>query len=233
MTRSHRADRDTRQAGLTPRRALLIAVLAAVFCSMLTFTVVRLTARGDAEKRRTDQARAGAEQLCEQVQRLGAVCVIDPSNLPRGERGEPGLQGPPGRDGEPGRDGLNGSPGPAGPAGPPGPAGTGVPGRDGQDGAPGADGQAPSRWEWTDIFGVRYVCERDATSPDSAPAYECAIAPSTGWTPTISNRAPPGPAAAGETPGSPSRPIRYGAAGRATAARPPTPAGDCGRDGFR
>lgn len=90
--------------------------------------------------------------------------------------------GPPGIPGVAGSPGATGGPGPAGPAGvgatgpagPPGPAGSpGRDGADGKDGATGADGKPPAGWSWTDPAGIRYWCDRDAGSLDSAPYYTC------------------------------------------------------------
>lgn len=81
---------------------------------------------------------------------------------------KPGPAGPAGRAGRDGTDGQ--SPaclaepdecrGPAGPAG--------------ADGAAGPAGQPPSAWMWTDPqTKTTFECRRDASSPDSAPAYVC------------------------------------------------------------
>jgi hypothetical protein len=84
-----------------------------------------------------DQAVVYVEDLCDQVQKLGAVCVQDPEEL----RGDPGAEGPPGPAGDPGPTGPPGPEGDAGPTGPSGPPGpTGEPGPSGAAGDPGANG---------------------------------------------------------------------------------------------
>lgn len=96
--------------------------------------------------------------------------------------GPPGIPGVAGSPGAPGSPGSTGSPGPQGPqgvgaTGPPGPAGptgeTGPTGQAGANGQNGADGKPPAGWRWTDPAGIRYSCDRDASSPDSAPRYTC------------------------------------------------------------
>jgi len=137
-----------------PRKRVLIAVAAvAVIVGMIVATVVTGMVRTEDQRARADEAANAAEQLCEQVERAGGLCVVDPSEL----RGDTGPAGPPG---EPGRgidsakcvsgtwtvmysDGqvdvnagpCTGARGPAGPSGEP-----GEDGRDGVDGQPGAQG---------------------------------------------------------------------------------------------
>lgn len=90
--------------------------------------------------------------------------------------GPPGI---PGVAGSPGATGATGGPGPSGPqgvgaTGPPGPPGAaGSPGVNGTDGSNGKDGKPPAGWTWTDPAGIRYQCDRDPASPDTAPSYTC------------------------------------------------------------
>lgn len=92
---------------------------------------------------------------------------------PRGENGgmgSPGPLGPSGAPGEAGKDGSTGAAGDAGPAGPQGDAGPA-----GAAGSDGKDGQPPASWTWTDpLTMVKFECDRDSGSPDSAPTYTCA-----------------------------------------------------------
>lgn len=121
------------------RRAVVAALLIAVVFGLLGYTAAGLSHRADKEGRRANQAVSTAEQLCQQVQQLGAACVVDPASL-RGEPGPAGPEGPIGPPGLPGRngdDGRNGSPGPAGSAGK-----DGAPGEVGQQGPIGPSGPA-------------------------------------------------------------------------------------------
>jgi hypothetical protein len=96
-----------------------------------------------------------------------------------GPPGIPGVAGSPGATGSPGPAGPQGvgPVGPPGPSGQPGPAGSpgerGPAGTAGKDGTDGTNGRPPAGWSWTDALGLHYQCDRDASSPDSAPRYHC------------------------------------------------------------
>lgn len=123
------------------------AILVAVSI-ISTLVVGALVNRArEAETDRADIATYTAEQLCDQVRRMGAICVIDPASLPKGDRGEPGPMGPRGDRGPQGDPGLTGDPGPSGSPGPEGPPGP--PGIDGEDGAPGPS--CPAGWHLTQL----------------------------------------------------------------------------------
>lgn len=132
------------------RRQVLLAVAAAGLALALliyiTWAVAHLDQAAAQESHRADLATYTAEQLCEQVRQMGAICVIDPADLPKGDRGEPGPAGPRGDRGLPGDPGPSGPPGPTtqGEPGPPGP-----PGIDGQDGQPGP--ACPDGWHLTQL----------------------------------------------------------------------------------
>lgn len=64
-------------------------------------------------------------------------------------------------------DGTTANAGPL-PAGPPGPTGP--------QGVQGPPGSPPAGWTWTDELGRTYHCQRDPSSPDSAPTYTCSTA---------------------------------------------------------
>jgi hypothetical protein len=117
------------------RRAVIVLILTALLFALLGYTLAQLNRYADDENRRANMATYTAEQLCEQVRAMGAICVIDPADLPQGERGEPG---PPGPVGPSGSQGVQGEPGPSGPPGPSGSSGpAGPPGPAGADGIPG------------------------------------------------------------------------------------------------
>lgn len=119
------------------RRTVIALVLTAVVFALLGYALRNSTETADKQQQRAEAAVSGAEQLCQQVRQLGAVCVVDPSTL-KGDPGPAGPEGPMGPPGLPGRDGDDGTPGavgptgtagadgvqgPAGPTGPPGPQG--------------------------------------------------------------------------------------------------------------
>jgi len=138
---------------------------------------------------------AAAQQLHDQVLQLGGTPATVPPPVtgaagPQGATGPQGPQGPAGPtgpSGPPGPTGANGAAGPAGDPGAPGADGangtdgangsTGAAGPAGPAGPPGATGQPPAGWTWTSPAGVTYQCTRTAGSPDSAPTYSCAPAP--------------------------------------------------------
>lgn len=128
------------------RLPVLVAAMAVVFGLLfyIAWTVSQLDGYATQQRNRANVATYTAEQLCDQVREMGAICVLDPAALPQGERGEPGATGPRGERGFPGDPGPSGSPGPVGPAGPPGPQGT-----DGADGAPGPT--CPDGWHLTQV----------------------------------------------------------------------------------
>ena len=104
------------------RRAVIVLILTALLFALLGYTVARLGQHADWETNRANVATVTAEQLCEQVRQMGAICVVDPADLPQGDRGEAGpmgLQGKQGEQGVPGPSGPPGSPGAEGPQGPP------------------------------------------------------------------------------------------------------------------
>lgn len=125
-------------------RHLAILLLVAVFLAAgaVGGAVVHLWVAEQEASAGEAEAIAAVEDVCDQVERLGRICVEDPADL----RGADGPQGPPGEDGIDGEDGSSGPPGPAGPtgevgaSGPPGPPG--ADGADGVDGADGSDGEA-------------------------------------------------------------------------------------------
>ena len=133
------------------RRSVIVLIVTALLFGLLGYNVARLGQYADWETRRANVATYTAEQLCEQVRQMGAVCVVDPADLPQGDRGEPGAIGPQGRQG------AQGDPGPSGPPGSPGP-----------EGPAGADGSAgflcPGHWVQTTIltkpngWQVAWVC---------------------------------------------------------------------------
>ena len=136
------------------RRAVIVLILTALLFALLGYTVARLGQHADWETRRANVATVTAEQLCEQVRQMGAICVVDPADLPQGDRGE---AGPMGLQGEQGRQGAQGDPGPSGPSGSPGP-----------EGPAGADGSVtsacPGHWVQTTIltkpdgWQVAWIC---------------------------------------------------------------------------
>lgn len=140
----------------THRRLIIVTIATALLFGFLGYTVARLGQYADWEKRRANQATYTAEQLCEQVREMGAICVLDPAKLPQGERGEPGAPGAPGAPGQqgergpagpPGLPGLEGSPGPSGPVGLQGP-----PGPQGPQGPAGANGvPCPAGWHQAEV----------------------------------------------------------------------------------
>lgn len=67
-------------------------------------------------------------------------------------------------------DGTTADAGPL-PAGPPGPTGP-----TGPQGVQGPPGSPPAGWTWTDELGRTYHCQRDPSSPDTAPTYTCSTA---------------------------------------------------------
>lgn len=90
----------------------------------------------------------------------GTVC--GPAGA-RGPSGAPGVTGSPGVAGSPGVDGQPGQ------AGQP-----GTDGKDGKDGTDGKDGKPPASYTIVNpLDGMRYRCDRDDGSPDSAPTYTC------------------------------------------------------------
>lgn len=111
------------------RRVAIVAGAVLVLFALLAYiavTVAQLDGYAARENNRANAATYTAEQLCQQVRNMGGVCVIDPSQLPKGDRGEagpPGPQGERGVQGDPGDPGPSGSPGPVGSPGPPGPEG--------------------------------------------------------------------------------------------------------------
>ena len=111
------------------RRSVIVLIVTALLFGLLGYTVARLGQYADWETRRANVATYTAEQLCEQVRAMGAICVIDPADLPQGERGEPGPVGAQGPRGHPGNSGPAGAAGLIGPEGP-----AGVDGADGQAG---------------------------------------------------------------------------------------------------
>lgn len=123
------------------------AVLVAVSIISTLVVGALVNRQREAETSRADIATYTAEQLCEQVRQMGAICVIDPADLPKGDRGEPGPMGPRGERGLTGPEGPPGPPGIDGAAGPSGPAGP--PGQDGQDGAPGPS--CPAGWHLAEV----------------------------------------------------------------------------------
>jgi hypothetical protein len=146
-------------------RLWLVLATAVVAGVLIGYTIARLGQYAKWERARANQATATAEQLCQQVRQLGAICVLDPANLPRGEPGAQGLPGipgatgrvgssgptgPPGRpgpSGAPGAAGADGAAGPAGPAGPMGPPGPACP-----DGWHAAQVQVLSKGHWITII---------------------------------------------------------------------------------
>ena len=142
------------------RRSVIVLIVTALLFTLLGYTVARLGQYAEWEKRRANAATYSAEQLCDQVRRLGATCVLDPADLPQGERGEPGPMGPQGKQGVPGATGPSGSPGPEGPAGPIGP--TGPQGPAGPAGAAGF--LCPGHWVQTTVltknnsWQVAWIC---------------------------------------------------------------------------
>lgn len=116
------------------RRQRIVAIIAVLAFLLAGYAVVQIQAQAHRQRVRAERAVVSAEQLCEQVRRMGGQCVVDPSRL----RGEPGPPGAPGAPGLPGRDGPAGPPGAPGSTGPTGPAG--VAGSPGPPGAPGATG---------------------------------------------------------------------------------------------
>jgi len=130
----------------TKRRAFIALTLTALLFALLGYTIARLEQYAERETQRADVATYTAEQLCEQVRAMGAICVIDPADLPQGERGEAGPMGPQGPRG------AQGEPGPSGPAGLPGVQGEqGIQGEQGPQGERGPAGPAgiacPGHWE--------------------------------------------------------------------------------------
>src|SRR5690606_23592527 len=80
-----------------PRKRLLITIAGgSLIVGMIVAAAWMSLASTADERARADEAVIAAEQLCEQVERAGGLCVVDPSNL-RGEPGEPGEPGPAGR----------------------------------------------------------------------------------------------------------------------------------------
>ncbi len=105
---------------------LPIAVIFSVVA--LVVSMLALNRQKQDETDRANQASVAVEELCDQVRRMGAVCVVNPDDF-RGERGdvgpagERGIQGPRGPVGPAGPVGPSGAPGAVGPAGPTGPRG--------------------------------------------------------------------------------------------------------------
>ena len=126
----------------TRRRVVVVLILTAMLFALLGYTVARLGQYAEWERRRAEVATYTAEQLCEQVRAMGAICVIDPADLPQGERGDPGPAGPMGPAGP---RGVQGEPGPSGAPGLPGAQGEqGVQGERGPAGPPGTS--CPAGW---------------------------------------------------------------------------------------
>lgn len=128
-----------------PRHRIVIAVAAIVLAFVVGgFSSWAMWARATEETERADQAVAGIEDVCAQVEALGGICVADPDEF----RGDPGAEGPQGEPGPTGPPGPEGDPGPTGPSGEPGPTGpTGAPGADGEDGTDGVAGPAGPQGE--------------------------------------------------------------------------------------
>lgn len=153
---------------LPRRRLAAVALVAAMALGAVGYAVIEGQLRADSEATRADEAIAAAEDLCDQVERAGGLCVVDPSELP-GEPGEAGPRGEPGRGvdsaqcvggtwtvhysdgdvdynagpctGDTGPSGKDGTDGEDGAAGEDGTAGEpGPPGADGEDGEPGPPG---------------------------------------------------------------------------------------------
>lgn len=130
-------------------------IIAVVLLAFLVTQSLSNSRRADRNSAVAVDAIDAANRNCQEVRRLGGVCVVNPSELPKpdtgpqGPRGETGPQGPPGPAGQ---DGRNGSPGPVGPMGPPGPPGVaGADGRNGSDGVDGAPGPpGPAGQDGTD-----------------------------------------------------------------------------------
>jgi hypothetical protein len=90
-------------------------------------------------------------------------------------KAHPTKSGPVGPAGQDGRDGVDGQ-SPACLAEPD--QCRGATGETGKAGADGADGHPPAAWHWTDpVTKTSFDCRRDASSPDSAPAYACTVVP--------------------------------------------------------
>lgn len=143
-----------------------IVALTALAFSVGGWSVARLGQEASWERTRADQATAGAIQLCDQVQALDRVCIVDPSKW-RGAAGKPGAQGKPGPSGPAGPRGIVG---PSGLPGTPVPGPTGPVGPRGEQGPVGPPGPAcPDGWHsaqvrvlikpgsWTTII----ACVRD------------------------------------------------------------------------
>lgn len=131
------------------RMIVVIIALLALFSLLgyIAYTVTQLGRYAKQESLRANEATYTADQLCKQVREMGAICIIDPADLPQGEQGEVGPPGPRGERGDVGPIGPSGSPGPEGSPGPAGP-----PGPQGIQGPAGADGvimPCPTEgWHW-------------------------------------------------------------------------------------
>lgn len=187
---------------------VVVAVLGLAVWSWLSIHSLNAdvaTADSDARTATTSaQDAAGrAQQLYDQVKRLGGTPVVQPpppiAAGPAGQPGATGATGPAGQnppclltaqqcqgtDGKPGADGTQGVPGPVGPAG-----ADGKDGQPGADGKPGADG-APGKDGADGVSVTRQYFDRDdqgacrnysdfsdgRTRVDEGPAGDAACAP--------------------------------------------------------
>lgn len=113
IARSHRRLRP-QWSKVIRSRVVLIGLLIVVAVSLGTIAWHQFSSHASSETNRADQATVSAEQLCEQVRSLGAICVVDPSTLPKGppgDTGATGAAGAPGGTGQTGRTGARGATG--------------------------------------------------------------------------------------------------------------------------
>lgn len=117
------------------------AAIVATFLAVLFFLVTGLTGRVNTANQTASESRSAVTQLADQVRDLGAVPVVDPSDLPTPVPGKTGATGPRGPRGFTGATGATGPEGPRGVKGPKGDTGTtGATGPGGSNGTNGADG---------------------------------------------------------------------------------------------
>ena len=96
QAQSHRRQMSTKALWIVMPILAIFAVVS------LAVSLLVLTRQRQAETSRANQASVAVEELCDQVRRMGAVCVVNPDDF-RGERGDIGPTGERGAEGPAGR----------------------------------------------------------------------------------------------------------------------------------
>ncbi len=160
QAQSHRRQMSTKALWIVMPILAIFAVVS------LAVSLLVLTRQRQAETSRANQASVAVEELCDQVRRMGAVCVVNPDDF-RGQEGKQGKQGDQGPPGRPPTQAeiaaavaayLQAHPPATGPTGPPGPRG--------ENGGPGS--ACPSG------LSLRTVTVRDAKTKQLVTFFACA-----------------------------------------------------------